>query len=129
MKSRLQLKTGVEMVAVADVVFLLLTYFLLNTTIGKNETLKISLPKSISAKPENTSNIIVHIDETNKVFLDGKPVALEDLGSALKGKIKNTDENPVIIKGDKNASYQTVISVMDNINQAGITNFNLATEK
>ena len=117
------------MVAVADVVFLLLTYFLLNTTIGKNETLKISLPKSISAKPENTSNIIVHIDETNKVFLDGKPVALEDLGSALKGKIKNTDENPVIIKGDKNASYQTVISVMDNINQAGITNFNLATEK
>ncbi|MDH4263242.1 MAG: biopolymer transporter ExbD [Spirochaetia bacterium] len=129
MKSRLKIKTGVEMVAVADVVFLLLTYFLLNTTVGKNETIKISLPKSISSKPEASSNIIVHVDESNKIFLDGKPVELEDLGSALKGKIKGTEESPVIIKGDKSASYQTVISVMDKINQAGITNFNLATEK
>lgn len=117
------------MVAVADVVFLLLTYFLLNTTVGKNETIKISLPKSISSKPEASNNIIVHVDESNKIFLDGKPVELEDLGSALKGKVKSNDENPVIIKGDKSASYQTVISVMDKINQAGITNFNLATEK
>jgi biopolymer transport protein ExbD len=117
------------MVAVADVVFLLLTYFLLNSTIGKNETIKISLPKSISSKPEASNNIIVHVDESNKVFLDGKQVELEDLGPALKGKIKSADESPVIIKGDKNASYQTVISVMDKINQAGITNFNLATEK
>jgi len=117
------------MVAVADVVFLLLTYFLLNSTIGKNETIKISLPKSISAKPEAANNIIVHVDESNKIFLDGKQIELENLGSALKGKIKSTDETPVIIKGDKNASYQTVISVMDKINQAGIINFNLATEK
>ena len=129
MKSRLKLKTGVEMVAVADVVFLLLTYFLLNSTIGKSETLKISLPKSISAKPEASSNIIVSVDESNKIFLDGKQVELDELGSALKGKIKNMEESPVIIKGDKNSSYQTVISVMDKINQAGITNFNLATEK
>ena len=129
MKSRLKIKTGVEMVAVADVVFLLLTYFLLNTTVGKNETIKISLPKSISSKPEASSNIIVHVDESNKIFLDGKQVELEDLGSALKGKIKSTEDSPVIIKGDKSASYQTVISVMDKINQAGITNFNLATEK
>jgi len=129
MKSRLKLKTGVEMVAVADVVFLLLTYFLLNSTIGKNESIKISLPKSISSKPEASNNIIVLVDESNKIFLDGKPVELEELGSALKGKIKNPDESPVIIKGDKNASYQTVISVMDKINQAGITNFNLATDK
>jgi len=117
------------MVAVADVVFLLLTYFLLNTTVGKNETIKISLPKSISAKPEASANIIVHVDESNKIFLDGKQVELEDLGTVLKGRVKNADESPVIIKGDKSASYQTVISVMDKINQAGITNFNLATEK
>lgn len=129
MKSRLKLKTGVEMVAVADVVFLLLTYFLLNSTMGKNETLKISLPKSISAKAETSNNIIVHVDQSNKVFLDGVPIELENLSGALSGKVKKAQDNPVIIKGDKNASYQTVISVMDKINQAGITNFNLATEK
>ncbi|MDH4200212.1 MAG: biopolymer transporter ExbD [Spirochaetia bacterium] len=129
MKSRLKIKTGVEMVAVADVVFLLLTYFLLNSTMGKNPSIKISLPKSISAKPESTTSIVVHVDESNHIFLDGNPVELENLGSILKGKVKNAEENPVVIRGDKSANYQTIISVMDKINQAGITNFNLATER
>lgn len=117
------------MVAVADVVFLLLTYFLLNSTIGKNPSIKINLPKSISAKPETTTHIVIHVDDTNHVYLDGNPVTIENLGSAIKRKVKGTEESPVIIKGDKNSSYQTIITVMDKINQAGITNFNLATER
>jgi biopolymer transport protein ExbD len=129
MKSRLTIKTGIELVAMADIVFLLVAYFLLNSTLGKNPAIKINLPKSISAKNETSHNVIIHIDEANKIFIDGVSVELADLPDKLKGKIKNTEETPVIIKGDKSSNYQTIISVMDKVNQAGVTNFNLATEK
>ena len=52
MKSSLELKTGIELPAMVDVVFLLVVYFLINATLVKNPNIKIKLPKSMTAKSE-----------------------------------------------------------------------------
>lgn len=129
MRSRLTIKTGIELAAMVDIVFLLVTYFLINATLAKNPSIKIELPKSVAAQPEVQKKVVIFIDAKNKIYINEQQVELENLPKELKKRIKNKDDDYVIIKGDKNSSYQTVISVMDQVSKAGIVHFNLATER
>ncbi len=129
LSSKLKIKSGLDLTSMVDVVLLLITYFLINATLIKNQAIKIRLPKSISAKNELKKNIIVQITENDKILLNDLPVTLTQLPIELKSKILKNKENQVIIRGDKKASYQGLISVIDYIKEAGIVNFNLATER
>jgi len=127
-KSRMVIKSGIELAAMVDVVFLLITFFLVNSSITRNPSIKIDLPKSLSAKVDDQQNIIIHVDENNLIYINSDQVKLEELPALLKIKVKNPEEDQIVIKGDKKSSYQTIISIMDQVSQAGIVHFNLATE-
>ena len=129
MKSKLDLKTGIELAPMVDIVFLLVAYFLINSTLVQNPVIKIELPKSERPTSEQQKNIVVFVDKGNKIFLNNNPVSLKQLPVELSKIVKDKDKDHVIIKGDKNASYQSIVSVMDYVNKAGITHFNLATER
>jgi len=129
MRSRLEIKSGIELAAMVDVVFLLVTYFLINATLSKNPVIKIALPKSITAQTETQQKTIVYIDNANKIYVNDQQVDLPNLGGLIKKTVKDPENDLVIIKGDKESSYQTIITVIDSVNQAGINHFNLATEK
>ncbi len=128
-KPRVTLKAGIELAPFVDVLFLLITYFLINTTLEKNPAIKIELPKSSTAQVETQRNIVIFVAKDEKIYLNDRIVALKDLPAELKKIIKDKEKDHVVIKGDRGASYQSVVSVMDYVHQAGITHFNLATER
>lgn len=128
-RSKLELKSGIELAPMVDIVFLLVTYFLINSTLAKNPAIKIELPKSETAQSEMQRNIVIHVDNDNRIFLNDNPVSLKQLPAELKKVVKDKDKDHVIIRGDKKSNYQSIISVMDYVHQAGITHFNLATER
>ena len=129
MKSSLKLKTGIELPAMVDVVFLLVVYFLINATLIKNPNIKIKLPKSMTAQSEAKKNIVIQITKGNRIILNDLPVTMKQLPVELNKIVKKRKENQVIIRGDKDSSYQKLITVIDYVNQAGINHFNLATER
>ena len=129
MRAKLNIRTGIELAAMVDIVFLLVTYFLINATLAKKPMIKVDLPKSITAQPELEQNLIVYIDNKNQIYLNDQKISLKQLPGALAARAKKMKKDYVIIKGDKKASYQVVISVMDQVNKAGIKKFNLATDK
>ena len=129
MRSKLKIKSGIELAAFVDIVFLLVTYFLINSTIARKPMIKVDLPKSVTAQAELEQNIIVYIDGKNQIYINDEITTMKELPAKLKSKAKKLDKDYVVIKGDKKASYQVVISVMDQIHKAGIKKFNLATEK
>ena len=129
MKTHLELKTGIELPAMVDIVFLLVTYFLINATLIKNPNIKIKLPKSMTATSEVKKSIVIQINKDDKVFVNDLPVTLKQLPVELAKLAKNKKENQVIIRGDKKSSYQRLITVIDYVNQTGINHFNLATER
>ncbi|EMG23562.1 transport energizing protein, ExbD/TolR domain protein [Leptospira interrogans serovar Copenhageni str. LT2050] len=62
---------------------------------------------------------------------DTDPVPLEKLTEKINvflGPLEKREpgKNRVIIRGDGTASYQTVIKVIDKVNEAGVSKFNLA---
>ena len=128
-KSKLKARSGIDLTSMVDVVLLLITYFLVNATLIKNQAINIRLPKSISAKSELKKNITVQITEDNRILLNNLPVTLIQLPIELKKMVTQDKNNQVVIKGDKESSYQSLISVIDYVKEAGIVNFNLATER
>ena len=128
-RSNLSQKIGIELAPMVDIIFLLVAYFLINSTLIKNPAIKIELPKSETANAEAQRQIMIHVSKNNKIYLNGKTITLQQLPIQLKKIVKDKDKANVIIKGDKDANYQSIVTVMDYIHQLGITHFNLATDR
>ena len=128
LKSQLKIRTGIELAAMVDVVLLLVTYFLVNTTLVEKSIIKVQLPTSSTTQSQDKKNIVIHITDKNKIYLDESPITLKELPIRLKKIVDQNEKSNITIKGDKEASYQSIISVLDHVNQAGITHFNLSTQ-
>ena len=140
MKFRRTMKTfdRIDITSLIDVVSFIVIYFLINATLEKGTSIKIELPRSStsSAKEKNQDELIITVNKDGKVLLDRdpEPVPLDKLKDkiiAFLGPKKGRDpkKNKVIIRGDSGANYQTVVKVIDEVNAAGVTRFNLAMVK
>ncbi|HWB03453.1 MAG TPA: biopolymer transporter ExbD [Verrucomicrobiales bacterium] len=112
-----------------DLAYVLLVIFILMTT-ATVQGLKASLPRATnSAKPAKESKVkAIAVDNAGRTFLEGNPVALQDLEVKLKAfKLKDPDL-PVVIRGDSATPYQSILDVLDVVNQLGITQRGLATK-
>lgn len=118
------------MAPMVDILFLLVTYFLLNSTLGKNAMIKVDLPESVTSSVIQENNWTISINNSNEIFLDNEKVTMASLGKRLKQKKEQSKKDvKILIRGDKKTDYQVIISVMDTVHSAGITRFSLAAEK
>ena len=128
----------IDITSLIDVVSFIVIYFLINATLEKGTSIKIELPRSStsSAKEKNQDELIITVKKDGKILLDRdpEPVPLDKLKDKIisfLGPKKGRDpkKNKVIIRGDSGANYQTVVKVIDEVNAAGVTRFNLAMVK
>lgn len=134
MKDRLPVKSGVELAPLVDVIFLLLAYLLLNSTLARLPSIEIDLPASGAAVAEERTGVDIWIDAEGAIAMNGAPVALEDLGArvtaALDGQAAGDDRpTPIAIRADRRAAYHRVVAVLDELNAAGHRRFQLMTNK
>lgn len=130
MKSRLKIKKGIEMAPMVDILFLLVTYFLLNSTIGKNAMIRVDLPESVTSSVIRENNMTISINNSNEIFLENEKVTMKSLKQKLVEKKKHAKKDlKVLIRGDKKTDYQIIIRVMDTIHSSGITRFSLAADR
>lgn len=125
----LELKSGIDMAPMVDVVFLLICYFLINSTLARQPQLEIELPHSETASVQEQENTVIVIGKDNQILVDGESVKLENLDNYIRSRNESKKIDNVVIKGDKEANYQTMISVLDKVQNAGISRVNFATEK
>ena len=121
----------VAMTSMLDVIFLLLCFFVTVSVFSQWESeISIQLPNAkTSQEPERLpGEIIVNLTETGKVRVNGGEMSLTELKSRLAKISKFYPGQPVIIRGDKNVKYESLISVIDACREADVWNFSLATE-
>ena len=110
-----------------DVVLVLLIIFMIATPFIYQSSMKIQLPKA-SASQENTRDIIITINAQGDVFLDDAKMDLDTLKYKLSAMIRRKSETTVIINGDKDVRYDSVIQVMDVLAKSGVKNPGLGIE-
>ena len=116
-----------DLAPMVDIVFILVTYFLVNATLVKEPVLDIKVPKSLFAKPTVPKRIQIYLNNNNVLYLNQKRIKMSQLGDEVKAIAKNYKDR-VIIKADERVTYKQLVKVMDGVKQAGIEDFSLATE-
>lgn len=114
-----------------DVIFLLLCFFVTVSVFSQWESeISIKLPNAKTAdEPERLpGEIIVNLDKSGTVKVNGAPMALDDLQARLKRISKFYPGQPVIIRADKETKYDDLVHVIDACRAGDVWNFSLATE-
>ncbi len=126
----METRNGIDLAPMVDIIFLLLAYFLINSTLAKTPAIRIDLPKSETASYVGEEAIDIAVQADGVVLVNETEVPLESLAATLKKTAESAAAVPEInIKGDAGASYQSIIAVIDEVQQAGLTNFNLTTNR
>jgi biopolymer transport protein ExbD len=125
---RAQLMAEINITPFTDVVLVLLVIFMITTPIILQSGIKVNLPKASGAEAESSKNLIVTIDPAGNVFIEKRKVQIEDLKEELTAVLASRPDAAVIIKGDKEVKYDTVIQVLDAAKQSGAKRFALGVE-
>jgi len=111
-----------------DLAYVLLVIFIIMTT-ATVQGMKVNLPKA-SAAPSLAQQTTKAITVTNdgKIFLDTIPVTLAELEQRLVQQRALTPDFPVVLRGDAQTQYQSVMDVLDLLGRLNITQVGLATK-
>ncbi len=104
---------GMNMAPMIDVVFLLLIFFIVASTLNINEVeTKISLPETEVVTAKGSTDIKIMITEEKEIYINEEKTNFRELKDDL-AQILASNKQPVSIYADKKIEYQEIIKVMD----------------
>ena len=118
LKRRNQRKVDFNSSSMSDLVFLLLIFFMLTSTLIAPNAIKLLLPQS-SSRTMAKQTVTVYINENNDYFIDKRQIAEENLQSEILielNKAIDVSESTVVVRSDKNVPVQYVVNVIDAVN-------------
>jgi biopolymer transport protein ExbD len=121
------------MTPLVDVAFLLLTFFMLTTSMSRPQTMEINLPPDTNVKVEIAeSNLLtLRVNEKGEIFWNvgiEKPQKVEynNLRSFLKERASTNPKLVVLLKIDREGKYNMMVNIIDELNLATISRFSIA---
>ena len=103
----------VDMSPMIDMVFLLLIFFIVASTII-DEKVKVVIPKAAYAKvPEDTTGrIVISVNKDDEMFLGPMPVTFQQLEDQMALEIENDPNLRILIRSGKEVKYKTNEKIM-----------------
>jgi biopolymer transport protein ExbD len=120
----------VALTSMLDVIFLLLCFFVTASVYSQWESeISIQLPNARTGEDPDRlpGEIIANIAKDGTVRVNGAELTLDDLGNRLRKIAKFYPGQAVIVRADKETSYDSLVKVIDVCRGAGVWNFSLAT--
>lgn len=105
-----------NMSSMTDIVFLLLIFFMIASTLVTTNAIDIILPKA-SGKTENKKSVAVSINESLTYFIDQKVVGVSMLESELITALANQKDPTIVLRAEKSVAVEHVVKVMDIANR------------
>ncbi len=115
-ETRNKIDSGFSMASMSDLVFLLLIFFMLTSTLVAPNAIKLLLPNS-NSKTMAKQSLSVYINKDRNFFIGDKPVAPAQLAQQLYSRIKTNAQATIVLRADKSVPIQDVVTVIDAINQ------------
>ena len=109
-----------NMSSMTDVVFLLLIFFMIASTLAKNlNTIDVKLPQA-KGKSENRDNVSVSIDSKNRFYINGEIVSKNNIKNKLIKKLSNSNKRVIILRSDNKVPIKEIVYVMDIANKNSV---------
>lgn len=103
--------------SMSDLVFLLLIFFMITSTLVSPNAVKLLLPQS-NSKTMAKQNVTVYIQEPNLFYIGETPIEIDQLETKLGEElVKEADvDATVVLRADRLVAVQDIILVIDAIN-------------
>ncbi len=128
--SRMRNHSEMRADSLSDIMFFLMLFFLIVSTMAAPQVIKMKLPKADAGKSITKKKLIqLSVTADGKYFIDKAEVAPEDLEAQLTADLKNINEEVmVIVRADKDTPWQDVVTLVAVSNKLKL-NVSLAVEK
>lgn len=127
-EGRKKIPYGINLVPLINIVFLLLIFFMLSTTLVTPDKFDIELPVSDKKDSLGTGPIVVLIKADGSVALNNTLLTMNQLSSFLESQIRTGLKPELMIRADASANTADVVSVLRQAKIAGIERVSLATQ-
>ncbi len=121
------LMSDINVTPFVDVMLVLLIIFMVTAPMMV-QGLNVTLPEA-SSQPftSEKENLVISIDNNNKIYINDLHVKLDSLQEKLKNILKGSGGKEIYLKADKDISYGMVISVMSEVKMAGFEKIGMIT--
>ena len=120
LKGRNQIRPEFNMSSMTDVVFLLLIFFMIASTLAKQlNTIDVKLPKA-DGKTENRNTIAVTITNSNQFYLNADRVSKRNLEQNLIDALTVMKTNSIVLRTEEKVDIDQVVYVMNIANKNGV---------
>ncbi|MDE2998742.1 MAG: biopolymer transporter ExbD [Gemmatimonadota bacterium] len=123
-------RPSINITSLIDVLFLLLTFFLVTTSFIEQSALKVELPSMENAdRVQQPKRFVLDVAPDGGIHYDGQPVERAALSVRLQTASDEINASGgLVLRADRDLPHGEVISVLDIIRGAGIRRFVIATE-
>jgi biopolymer transport protein ExbD len=104
--------------SLSDIMFFLLLFFLIISTLANPNVIKMTLPKAQANEKTNKQFISLSVTEDKKFYIDKEPVSFEALESTLMAKMNGEKDQTVVVRIPFNLQVQDLVDVL----QIGVRN-------
>jgi biopolymer transport protein ExbD len=120
-QTRNKISASFSISSMSDLVFFLMIFFMITTTLVAPNAIKLLLPAT-SSKTLAKPTITVYINEKFDFFVEELQVNTETLESRIAEKLDSQTEGTVILKADKSVPVQHIVTVIDAVNRINLKN-------
>ena len=115
-KSRNKVEPTFNSSSMSDLVFLLLIFFMLTSTLVAPNAIKLMLPSS-NSKTMAKQTVTVYVNEDYNYFVDETQSDETQLMELINSKIGTDTQATVVLRSDKSVPVQYIVNVIDAVNQ------------
>jgi biopolymer transport protein ExbD len=112
-KRKRHFKAEVSTSSLNDIMFFLLLFFLIVSSLANPNVIKLLLPNSKSAQNINKQQISISITKDKKYYIDNKQISFDDIEPLLKSRIGSLEEPTVILRLESSLTVQDLVDVLE----------------
>jgi biopolymer transport protein ExbD len=116
----------IDVVPLIDVVFVILIFTILSSTLARQTGVDVDKPQAQSAGDLNRQSILVAITRDGTLHVNERQVDLESLKDVLKRLLAQNVVGEVILVADRESNTGILVNVMDACNLAGAKKISVA---
>ena len=129
LKRRLSEEGDLLLTPMIDMVFLVVIFFMLNTTLSMNPAISVDLPAAYTSQAVIKEEIVVTVQGGGEIYIGKNSVAKDRFPARLKEEMSRLQSTRIILQADEMLPYRDLVNIMDLARLTGIDSISLVTEK
>ena len=120
---------GIDLTPMLDVVFIMLLFFIVTTSIVKESGIDVNRPSASTTKKKERASILVAITQNGDIWIQKRRIDIRSVRANMERLHAESPEGTVVIQADKLSETGVLVDVMDQIRLAGVESISVAASE